>query len=59
MIKTAIVTGASGNMGQALVKKFLLEGYRVIGTVIPNDPITIGINDNNFEKAIVDLANEE
>ena len=26
MMKTAIVTGASGNMGQAVVKKFLKEG---------------------------------
>ncbi len=34
-MKTAIVTGASGNMGQAVVKKFLAEGYNVISTVIP------------------------
>lgn len=58
-MKLAIVTGASGNLGQAVVKKFLAEGYKVIGTVIPNDPVPLEINDNNFEKKIVDLGNEE
>ena len=41
--KTAIVTGASGNMGQAVVKKFLAEGYNVVGTIIPNDPVPFEI----------------
>jgi len=58
-MKLAIVTGASGNLGQAVVRKFLAEGYKVIGTVIPNDPATMEINNNNFEKKIVDLGNEE
>ena len=31
-MKTIIVTCASGNMEQALVKKFLIKGFRVIGT---------------------------
>ena len=30
-MKTVIVTGASGNLGQAVVKKFLSEGHKVIG----------------------------
>ena len=58
-MKLAIVTGASGNLGQAVVKKFLDEGYKVIGTVIPNDPVLLEISNNNFEKKIVDLGNEE
>ncbi len=58
-MKTIIVTGASGNMGQAVVKKFLIEGYRVVGTVIPNDPVLLDIEDENFEKMIVDLGNED
>ena len=58
-LKTAIVTGASGNMGQAVVKKFLSEGYRVTGTIVPNDPVPLDIADANFEKTIVDLMNEE
>ena len=59
MSKTAIVTGASGNMGQAVVKKFLSEGYHVIGTIVPNDPVPIDIDDKHFEKVVVDLLNEE
>ena len=58
-MKTAIVTGASGNLGQAAVKKFLAEGYRVTGTVVPNDPVTLDIKNANFETVIVDLMSEE
>jgi len=59
MAKVAIVTGASGNMGQAVVKKFLAEGYKVTGTTVPNDPVKIDINDPNFETVVVDLMDEE
>jgi NAD(P)-dependent dehydrogenase (short-subunit alcohol dehydrogenase family) len=58
-MKTAIVTGASGNMGQAVVKKFLAEGYNVISTLIPNDSVSIDIKGKNFETAVVDLMNED
>ena len=58
-MKTAIVTGASGNLGQAVVKKFLSEGYYVVGTIVPNDPVTMDIKDKNFETAVVDLMNED
>ncbi|MEO6734469.1 MAG: SDR family NAD(P)-dependent oxidoreductase [Ferruginibacter sp.] len=58
-MKTVIVTGASGNMGQAVVKKFLAMGFRVIGTIVPNDPVKIEIADANFEQEAVDLMNEE
>lgn len=57
-MKTAIVTGASGNMGQAVVKKFLAGGFRVTGTVIPNDPVKIEISDPAFSTAMADLMNE-
>ena len=57
-MKTAIVTGASGNMGQAVVKKFLEEQFRVVGTIIPNDPVALDIQHANFEKVVVDLMNE-
>lgn len=56
--KTVIVTGASGNMGQAVIKKFLAEGYNVVGTIIPNDPAIFAINDAKLEKVIVDLMDE-
>ena len=58
-MKTAIVTGASGNMGQAVVKKFIHEGYYVIGTIIPNDPVTFNFPEDRFEKVVVDLMNED
>jgi NAD(P)-dependent dehydrogenase (short-subunit alcohol dehydrogenase family) len=58
-MKTAIVTGASGNLGQAVVKKFIDEGYKVVGTVVPNDPIPLNFPASRFEKVVVDLMNEE
>jgi len=63
-MKTAVVTGASGNMGQAVVKKFIDEGYKVIGTMIPNDPvpmdpIAIGFPADKLDKVVVDLMNED
>ena len=58
MKKTIIVTGASGNMGQAVVKKFLTEKYHVVGTIIPNDPVSLEINDERLEKVAVNLMSE-
>jgi NAD(P)-dependent dehydrogenase (short-subunit alcohol dehydrogenase family) len=58
-MKTAIVTGASGNLGQAVVKKFITEGYKVIGTVIPKDPVIFDFPGDVFEKMDVDLMDEE
>ena len=58
-MKTAIVTGATGNMGQAVVKKFIQEGYYVIGTVIPTDATHLDFPADKFEKIIVDLGDEE
>lgn len=59
LMKTAIVTGASGNLGQAVIKKFLAKDYYVTGTVIPNDSVVIDIRGKNFETAVVDLMQEE
>jgi NAD(P)-dependent dehydrogenase (short-subunit alcohol dehydrogenase family) len=58
-MKTIIVTGVSGNLGQAVAKKFLSENFKVIGTVIPNDPVQVEISHSNFETATVDLMNED
>jgi len=58
-MKVAIVTGSSGNMGQAVVKKFIDEGYYVIGTIIPNDTVPMGFPADKFEKVVVDLMNED
>ncbi|MBL7743159.1 MAG: SDR family NAD(P)-dependent oxidoreductase [Chitinophagaceae bacterium] len=58
-MKIIVVTGASGNLGQAVVRKFLAEGYYVIGTIVPNDSVEISIKDKNFETVIADLLNED
>ena len=58
-MKNLIVTGASGNMGQAVVKKFLAEGYNVIGTAVPNDNTPLDFDSDHFEKITVDLMNED
>lgn len=58
-MKTAIVTGASGNMGQAIVKKFIDEGYKVIGTVTSSDSLQLDFPSDKFEKVIADLMNED
>ncbi len=57
--RIAIVTGASGNLGQAVIKKFIEEGYFVIGTIVPNDTVKINFPEDKFEKIEVDLMNEE
>jgi NAD(P)-dependent dehydrogenase (short-subunit alcohol dehydrogenase family) len=58
-MKVAIVTGSSGNMGQAVVRKFIDKGYYVIGTIIPNDTVPMDFPGDKFEKVIVDLMNED
>lgn len=55
--KTVIVTGASGNLGHAVVTKFLEEGHTVIGTQSPHDAGSIV--HPRLEKITVDLMNEE
>ena len=59
MSKVAIITGSTGNLGQEVVRKFIAEGYRVIGTVIPNDPTPMDFPAESFEKVVVDLMNED
>lgn len=61
--KTAIVTGATGNLGQAVVKKFIANDYKVWGTVHShpqkNDSEkNFQINENLKELAL-DLLNEK
>ena len=59
MTKVAIVSGAAGNLGQAVVKKFIAEGYKVIGTIMPDDPVEIEFIAPEFEAIPVNLIDEE
>jgi NAD(P)-dependent dehydrogenase (short-subunit alcohol dehydrogenase family) len=57
MKKVAVVTGATGNLGQATVSKFLNEGYIVVGTVSPGKKPASDHSNLFYEE--VDLRNEE
>ncbi len=51
-MKAAIVTGASGNLGKAVVGQLLKNGYRVSGTgQLPAD-------NEQYEGTLIDLSNE-
>ncbi len=56
-MKTAIVTGASGNLGLAVAKKFIAKNYRVTGTV--TTALETSIDSTNFEPVVIDLADEK
>lgn len=58
-MKTAIVTGAAGNLGKAVVQKFLAEGFHVSGTVTSNDPGQFDFQHAHFSTKAADLMNEE
>ena len=55
-MKTVLVTGAAGNLGQAVVQKFLSGGVSVVGTVLGTDPPVA--DHPALEKVVVDLADE-
>ena len=59
MMKTAIITGANGNLGNAAVKKFINEGYFVAGTVLHDDHPKSDFSKASFEKMVVNLDDEK
>ena len=56
--KTAIVTGANGNLGQAVVRKFIDKDYHVIGTVRQKQERG-NQQEESFEEAVVDLLDQQ
>ncbi|HKK10027.1 MAG TPA: SDR family NAD(P)-dependent oxidoreductase [Bacteroidales bacterium] len=58
MKKTVLVTGANGNLGQAVTRKFLSEGYQVKGFIAPGANPDF-LRDENLEVHEVDLMDEE
>lgn len=57
-MKTAIVTGASGNLGQAITQKFLKENIRVVGTSSPRSKSPFETS-QSFVPVSIDLSDEE
>lgn len=55
--KNVLITGAGGNLGQVVVRKFVEDGYRVLTTTSPGKK-TKEI-ENITQEYEVDLANEE
>jgi NAD(P)-dependent dehydrogenase (short-subunit alcohol dehydrogenase family) len=58
MTKTAIITGASGNLGQAVLKRFIDKDYNIIG-IIHNKREQNNYKEKNVEEVELDLLNEE
>ncbi len=56
--KNIIITGANGNLGTAVVKKFLYEGYHVIATVLHQAAIETLDSHAELEVRLVDLSKE-
>ena len=58
-IKTVIITGANGNLGTTVVKKFLRNSYRVVATVMNESMLDAFEKHEHLEVCPVDLANEK
>jgi len=58
-MKTIIVTGATGNLGKAVVHKMLEEGYQVIGIVEPGTTTQEAREDSASEEIEMDLGDEK
>jgi NAD(P)-dependent dehydrogenase (short-subunit alcohol dehydrogenase family) len=53
-----LITGASGNLGKALVNRFLASGNRVSAIVMPQDPVSLENDSPLFSKYEADLGDE-
>lgn len=52
-MKICLVTGAHGNMGRAIIEKFSVDGYRVVGADASAPRAAVG-----YESHVVDLMDE-
>lgn len=59
MTKTAIVTGSAGNLGQAVVKKFLDAGLKVLATTLPGESLDVFMGYSQFKAYELDVTKEE
>lgn len=56
--RNIIVTGASGNLGEAVARRFFEEGYNVGGTLGHGESGALARNGAIWENNVVNLANE-
>jgi len=57
-MKTVIVTGANGNLGNAVVKKFTQQGFFVFGTALHSPKTSDDFSSDMFEQTIVNVEDE-
>ncbi|MES2649501.1 MAG: SDR family NAD(P)-dependent oxidoreductase [Bacteroidota bacterium] len=57
--RVVVITGANGNLGAAVTKLFLDNGYHVIATVLKEKNIQSIETHPNLEVQVVDLSNED
>jgi len=58
-MKSIIITGANGNLGSAVVKKFLDEKYKVIAVDSADNHLGFAKGNSVFQFKTVDLSNEQ
>ena len=57
-MKIALVSGATGNLGQAVIRRLLDDAYQVYGTIVPNTPASSVIEHPNYRNLEADLTDE-
>jgi len=57
-MKTVLITGASGNLGKAVCKQFLSDGYQVIAIIGQNNPLEDLFQSKHLDIHSVDLRSE-
>jgi NAD(P)-dependent dehydrogenase (short-subunit alcohol dehydrogenase family) len=57
-MRTVFISGATGNLGQSLVKRFLGSGDKVFGTVMPGEKVPEEMDNSNFIAFTIDLNDE-
>ena len=58
-MKTIIITGAAGNLGNSVTRKFISSGYRVVATVLDETQKNEMPAQRGLDVRIVDLTNEQ